>query len=167
MNFGKALEEMKIGKAIARDGWNGKGMFVYFVAGGSYPAQMDIAKQIVKEYGEVKYNPYMAIKNVNGTVSTWVPSVNDCLATDWHVVGTENKDATPEYILRMKFEIKELEDKIDKAKKFLNKEISKPEKTNERQRAMLFLQIEHMTAYCCVLQDRIHYEENKEMYKEH
>lgn len=128
MNFGKALEEMKIGKAIARDGWNGKGMFVYFVAGGSYPAQMDIAKQIEKEYGEVKYNPYMAIKNVNGTVSTWVPSVNDCLATDWHVVGTENKDATPEYILRMKFEIKELEDKIDKANKFLNKEISKPEK---------------------------------------
>ena len=123
MNFGKALEEMKIGKAIARDGWNGKGMFVYFVAGGAYPPQMDIARQIKKEYGEVKYNPYMAIKNVNGTVSTWVPSVNDCLATDWHVVGTENKDATPEYILRMKFEIKELEDKIDKAQEFLNKEM--------------------------------------------
>ena len=86
MNFGKALEEMKIGKAIARDGWNGKGMFVYFVAGGAYPPQMDIARQIKKEYGEVKYNPYMAIKNVNGTVSTWVPSVNDCLAEDWYVV---------------------------------------------------------------------------------
>ena len=86
MNFGKALEEMKIGKAIALDGWNGKGMFVYFVAGGAYPPQMDIAKQIEKEYGEVRYNPYMAIKNVNGTVSTWVPSVNDCLAEDWYVV---------------------------------------------------------------------------------
>ena len=72
---------------------------------------------------------------------------------------------TPEYILRMKFEIKELEDKIDKAQEFLNKEIKKPEKTNERQRAMLFLQIEYMTAYRCVLQNRIHYEENKEMYE--
>lgn len=163
MNFGKALEEMKTGKAIARDGWNGKGMFVYFVAGGSYPAQMDIAKQIEKEYGEVKYNPYMAIKNVNGTVSTWVPSVNDCLATDWHIVGTENKDTTPEHILRMKFEIKELKDKIDKAEKFLNEEIKKPEKTNERQRAMLFLQTEHMNSYYHTLKNRIYYEENKDI----
>lgn len=31
----------------------------------------------------VPYNAYMAIKNVDNTVSTWVPSVNDCLADDW------------------------------------------------------------------------------------
>lgn len=86
MNFGKTLEELKNGQKVAREGWNGKGMFVYLVTGGVYPAQMDIAKQIEKEYGEVRYNPYMAIKNVNGTVSTWVPSVNDCLAEDWYVV---------------------------------------------------------------------------------
>lgn len=34
----------------------------------------------------VHYNPYFAIKNVNDTVSTWVPSINDCLAEDWYVV---------------------------------------------------------------------------------
>jgi hypothetical protein len=31
----------------------------------------------------VEYEPYLAIKNVKGTVSTWVPSINDCLAEDW------------------------------------------------------------------------------------
>ena len=28
MNFGKAIEALKEGKLVARDGWNGKGMFV-------------------------------------------------------------------------------------------------------------------------------------------
>ena len=38
-------------------------------------------------FGEalVPYNPYFAIKGNDGTVSTWVPSTNDCLATDWSV----------------------------------------------------------------------------------
>lgn len=85
MNFGKALEEVKKGRRIARKGWNGKGMFVYYVPENSYPAVAEVAK---KEFGEmVKYNPYFAIKNVNGTVSTWVPSVNDCLAEDWEVIN--------------------------------------------------------------------------------
>ncbi len=83
MNFGQALGALKEGMKVAREGWNGKGMFIYYVPENSYAAQTDIAK---REFGEtVKYNPYFAIKNVNGTVSTWVPSVNDCLAEDWVV----------------------------------------------------------------------------------
>lgn len=35
----------------------------------------------------VPYNPYLAIKNVDETVSTWVPSINDCLADDRQVIG--------------------------------------------------------------------------------
>ena len=46
---------------------------------------MDVVKPIAKEDGTLHYNPYMAIKNVDGTISTWVPSVNDCLAEDWFV----------------------------------------------------------------------------------
>jgi len=41
----------------------------------------------------VPYNAYMAIKNVDNTVSTWVPSVNDCLAEDW--VISEAVPASP------------------------------------------------------------------------
>jgi hypothetical protein len=82
-DFGQALQELKAGKKVARLGWNGKGMFVYYVPSGTYPARTDVAKSI----GEtVDYNPYFAIKNVNGTVSTWVPSINDCLSEDWMVI---------------------------------------------------------------------------------
>lgn len=92
MNFGAALEAIKAGKRIARTGWNGKGMFVYFVPPASYPVQTGAAKAHFGEGAMVPYNAYMAIKNVDGTVSTWVPSVNDCLATDWGIIG----DPVPE-----------------------------------------------------------------------
>lgn len=87
LNFGQALDAIKAGKRIARTGWNGKGMFVYLVPPASYPVQTGAAKAHFGEGAMVPYNAYMAIKNVDGTVSTWVPSVNDCLATDWGIVG--------------------------------------------------------------------------------
>lgn len=86
MNFGKALEALKEGKKVAREGWNGKGMFVYYVPAGNFKSYTDIGKSIADENDLVHYNPYFAIKNVNGTVSTWVPSINDCLAEDWVIV---------------------------------------------------------------------------------
>ena len=87
LNFGQALDAIKAGKRIARTGWNGKGMFVYLVPPASYPAQTGAAKAHFGEGAMVPYNAYMAIKNVNETVSTWVPSVNDCLAEDWEVLA--------------------------------------------------------------------------------
>ncbi|PEF03455.1 hypothetical protein COM97_27335 [Bacillus thuringiensis] len=84
MTFGQAIEALKQNKKVARKGWNGKGMFVYFVPANSYPTMTDVAK---KEFGDMAhYNPYFAIKTVVGTISTWVPSVGDCLAEDWEVV---------------------------------------------------------------------------------
>ena len=87
LNFGQALDAIKAGKRIARTGWNGKDMFVYLVPPASYPVQTGAAKAHFGAGAMVPYNAYMAIKNVDGTVSTWVPSVNDCLAVDWGVVG--------------------------------------------------------------------------------
>lgn len=86
LTFGLALEALKLGKKVARTGWNGKGMFVYLVPANAYPAQTGAAKSHFGEGSLVPYNAYMAIKNVDDTVSTWVPSVNDCLCEDWQVV---------------------------------------------------------------------------------
>lgn len=89
MNFGKALEHIKQGGKIARKGWNGKGMFVYYVPAAKYPAsrnELSTMAGYADVDGMVQYNAYMAIKNVNGTVSMWVPSVNDCLSEDWEAV---------------------------------------------------------------------------------
>lgn len=85
LTFGLAVEALKKGHKITRAGWNGKGMFVYLVPAASYPAQTDAAKSHFGDGALVPYNAYMAIKNVNDTVSTWVPSVNDCLAEDWSI----------------------------------------------------------------------------------
>lgn len=85
MKFGAALDLIKCGHKVARKGWNGKGMFVYYVPAAEYPAQTGVAKEYFGHNSLVPYNAYMAIKNVDGTVSTWVPSVNDCLSEDWMV----------------------------------------------------------------------------------
>ena len=83
MDFGKALEALKAGKRVSRAGWNGKGMFVYLVPANRYIATTRVAREHFGEDALVPYNAYMAIKNVDESVSTWVPSVNDCLAEDW------------------------------------------------------------------------------------
>ncbi len=83
--FDVALNALKAGKAITRKGWNGKGMFVYMVPAASYRAQTGIAKKVFGEDALVPYNAYLALKGADGNVSTWVPSVNDCLAVDWEI----------------------------------------------------------------------------------
>lgn len=84
-SFGSAVRALKEGFRVSRAGWNGKGMFVYLVPAASYPPTTEIAKA---QFGgaDVPYNAYLAIKNVDNTISTWVPSVNDVLAEDWSVV---------------------------------------------------------------------------------
>lgn len=83
MTFGLAIEALKRGERVARAGWNGKGMFVYYVPPASYPAQTGVAKAYFGADALVPYEGYLAIKNVSNTVSTWVPSINDVLAEDW------------------------------------------------------------------------------------
>jgi hypothetical protein len=82
--FGTALEELKAGSKVARSGWNGKGMFIYYVPAASYPAQTEIAKE---HFGEtVPYGAYIAMKTAQGNVVPWLASQTDVLADDWQVV---------------------------------------------------------------------------------
>ena len=84
MTFGLAIEALKLGKKVARAGWNGKGMFGYYVPAASYQAQTDAAKAYFGAL--VPYAAYFALKGANGVVSTGVPSINDALAEDWEIV---------------------------------------------------------------------------------
>lgn len=89
LTFGGALTALKAGERVARLGWNGNGMFVYLVPAASYPVQTGAAKEFFGEGAMVPYESYMALKNAHNTVNTWVPSVSDCLAEDWFVVGAK------------------------------------------------------------------------------
>lgn len=89
MTFGIALELLKKGCKVAREGWNGKGMFVVYQKG--YPDGIPCNKQTAEAWGMnegdlFKCNPYLQIKQVDGSHSMWVPSIGDVLAEDWVVV---------------------------------------------------------------------------------
>lgn len=86
MSFGLAIEAAKKGAKITRRGWNGKGMFLYYVPEGRYPARTDAAKSIAAEDGKVDYGAYIAIKTAKGNVVPWLASQTDMLADDWEVV---------------------------------------------------------------------------------
>ena len=74
MNFGQALEELKLGRKVAREGWNGKGVYIQMNTGGNYNESSKIM-------------PFFVIKNVQNSFNTWVPSVSDCLAEDWQIAN--------------------------------------------------------------------------------
>ena len=84
--FGWAINQLKMGKKVARQGWNGAGMFVYLVNEASYPAQTGVAKAHFGENALVPYRAYLALKTAQGDVATWAPSCSDALAEDWVVV---------------------------------------------------------------------------------
>lgn len=91
--FGLAVEALKKGHKLARRGWNGKGMFVYYIPEGEYyPAHSETAKIELSENGVIKHNAYLVIKTVTGKVTTWAPSINDCLADDWYIVDFEEPE---------------------------------------------------------------------------
>lgn len=84
MDFGYALNRLRAGKRLARNGWNGKGMFIYYVPSGEYFPSTKIAEKCcTNDYGKVPYLPYIAMKTVDGTVVPWLASQTDMLAYDW------------------------------------------------------------------------------------
>lgn len=72
MDFGMALVHLKHGDKVAREGWNGKGMYIQYVIG--------------KDHEHAVIEPFLVIKNVKNSFNTWVPSISDLLAEDWSVV---------------------------------------------------------------------------------
>lgn len=91
-SFGQAIETLRRGFMVARAGWNGKGMFLYYVPEGAYPARTTAAKTIADADDKVSYGAYIAMKTAQGNVVPWLASQTDMLATDWYLVDV--KDAT-------------------------------------------------------------------------
>jgi len=87
MNFGQALEALKEGKKVAREGWNGKGMFLYYVPANSYPASRNPLGTMVGVFPDdmVPYGAYIAMKTAQDNVVPWLASQTDVLAEDWIV----------------------------------------------------------------------------------
>lgn len=95
LNFGSALEAMKQGKLVAREGWNGKGMFILkqipAVIGTDVIPKMQSLPQDAKDVllsrdQSISYKNQMLIVNKDGRADSWVPSSSDCFAEDWYIL---------------------------------------------------------------------------------
>lgn len=70
INFSEALEYLKDGGRVSRDGWNGRGMWAQL----QYP---DTNSKMTR--------PYLYLKAVDGSIGPWLPSQTDLLADDWNL----------------------------------------------------------------------------------
>lgn len=85
MDFGVAIMNLKEGRRVARNGWNGKGMYLYYVPAAAYPPSTDVAREAFG--GEpVPYGAYIAMKTAQGNVVPWLASQTDMLAEDWIIL---------------------------------------------------------------------------------
>lgn len=81
--FGVAIAAIKDGKKVCRQGWNGKGMFVFLVPGSVFKVNRPPLLGIYPEGTEITYGAHIDIKAVDGSVRPWVASQSDMLADDW------------------------------------------------------------------------------------
>ena len=96
VNFGGAIDLLKAGLAVRRNGWNGKGLFIVkqvpaHITGDIILKMQSLpksAKDILmsRENPHIDYTNQMLIINPDGRADSWVPSSSDVFAEDWEVV---------------------------------------------------------------------------------
>lgn len=83
ISFGLAIEAVKLGKKIARKGWNGKGQYVELATCISYKNRVGCA--VNAEHRNIG-NKALAFVGTSGVQLGWLASQADMLADDWRIV---------------------------------------------------------------------------------
>jgi Protein of unknown function (DUF2829) len=89
LSFGHAIVALKQGNRVARRGWNGKNMFLYYVPASTYPANRNTYGTMLGVFPDnmVPYGAYIAMKTAQDNVVPWLASQTDVLADDWCIIG--------------------------------------------------------------------------------
>ena len=82
-NFGEVVAGLKIGRQYAREGWNGKSMFIFLVPGSVFKVNREPLLSILGEGTEVQYHAHIDMKTAQGYVVPWLASQADVLSEDW------------------------------------------------------------------------------------
>lgn len=92
MSFGLAIEALKLGKRVARAGWNGKGMWLVLVPG-TPSAQLREGSPYHSALGlpECEILPHIDMWTTNAQgrramLPGWLASQTDMLADDWQLI---------------------------------------------------------------------------------
>ncbi len=102
LTFGSAIQALKNGKRVAREGWNGKGMFIYLNKGSfdfSIPSKDILSEEcftiggVCQELfekgdgGTITRMPNLNMKAADNSIVTgWLASQTDILAEDWNIL---------------------------------------------------------------------------------
>ncbi|CAM0053309.1 hypothetical protein VPHD478_0036 [Vibrio phage D478] len=93
MNFGLAIEAMKMGQKVARAGWNGKGMWCIYNPGSKGETHAMFEGSVYKNHGvdECEILPHFDMYTVNASgrramLPGWLASQSDMDADDWLVI---------------------------------------------------------------------------------
>jgi hypothetical protein len=90
--FGQAIEALKEGKMVSREGWNGKGMFVFRQVPSQVPADIiprmtslpaEVKDELSRRGSPITYQNQFCIVYPDNALHGWQPSGSDALATDW------------------------------------------------------------------------------------
>lgn len=90
-DFGYALRLLKAGKRVARAGWNGRGMYLWFMPEATIKAEWCrepfLKAEAEANGGEIRALGSIRMKTADGAVLTgWLASQSDILAEDWFKV---------------------------------------------------------------------------------
>ena len=86
IDFGQAINELRIGKRVTRSNWNGRGIFIFLVLGSTFKVNRAPLLGIYPEGTKISYRPHIDMKTVDGNIVPWVASQGDILAEDWLLV---------------------------------------------------------------------------------
>jgi len=90
VSFGTALSALKMGKRIARAGWNGKGMFLMLVKPPQSAAPHEAVFTVEGAEGGDEFTsrllPWIGMKTADDCFVPWLASQTDVLSDDWVVV---------------------------------------------------------------------------------
>ena len=100
--FGDAIEALKNGKRVQREGWNGKGLFVFMqvpsqIGKDIVPKMQSLPQSVKDEFQRrfespseqidaIYYDNQLALVNPSNLITGWSPSTSDALAVDWVIL---------------------------------------------------------------------------------
>ncbi len=88
MDFGQAIRLLKQGKRVAREGWNGKGIYLWLLPAATVKAEW-CPEEHLREIAEANGGEIEALGSIRmmtadrKVLTGWLASQTDMLADDW------------------------------------------------------------------------------------
>ena len=97
LNYGDALSALKEGEMVSREGWNGKGMFIFMRPGDTLSKDFlpkvkslpeSVKTFLISQDKDIPFLPYLCMWAASGeVVNGWLASQTDMLANDWCILS--------------------------------------------------------------------------------